>query len=178
MATMFTETDTPVDEPPDTVNNLGDYDPLYPGSTPDAPYGYFENGNPRKRRPKGMGGTRISGVSRSSNTAQAVAAAQMLARINGLVGISLNMFGMPMTAAMLADANKNFEAMATEALMSDPALCKKILSAGQSSGKAGLTMAYIVMGVSIAPGITAEYKMKRRAAETVEGEAYETEPES
>lgn len=33
----------------------------YPDATPEAPYGYFPDGRPRKRRPRGTGKPRVSG---------------------------------------------------------------------------------------------------------------------
>jgi hypothetical protein len=48
--------------------------------------------------------------------------------------------------------------MAREALATDPALCKKILSAGATSGKAGLVMAYVMLGATVVPTMRSEYR--------------------
>jgi hypothetical protein len=104
-----------------------------------------------------------------ASNANAAAAAALLARVNNLVGVSLHMFGMVNTANALVEANEQFEVMAREALATDPVLCRKILSAGASSGKAGLTMAYIMLGAQMTPAALQEYKAKR--AETIEGES-------
>jgi len=163
------DADSPQDTPPPTS---GDYNPEYPGSTAEAPYGYKPDGTPYKRRPKGTGGASGSGTVKSpASDAQAKSAAYLLSRANVIVGISLAAFGMPMTTAALADANEDFEKMAYEALLTDPALCRKILSAGATSGKAGLVMAYASLGVSIMPAARDELRAKRLAKEA-ERESY------
>lgn len=153
--------DPPVFDPP----SGGDYDPEFPGSTPDAPYGFKPDGTPYKRRPNGAGsgsGKKAGGGKKTgSSDRSAQTAASLLARMNGLVGISLTVFGMPATAMSLAEANDQFETMAYEALRSDPELCRKILAAGATSGKAGLVMAYGMLGVSIAPAALTEIREKR-----------------
>lgn len=172
----FTATEIPKDVSPVTdPGNTGDYDPDYPGSTPDAPYGFKDNGEPYKRRPNAGGTRKTKSGGGSNNAANAHAAASMLARMNGFLGIGLASFGMPLSAAELAKANETFESMAYEALLSDPALCKKILSAGATSGKAGLILAYGMLTVSIAPAAMGELKDKR-ALRAAQEEYNEQEP--
>lgn len=139
-------------------------DPAYPDATEEAPFGYTKSGRIRKR-PIGS----ATRGSKSAAPANAHAAARMLAQINGLVGMSLTMFGMTMTAEALSEANGSFEDMARDALANDPALCRKIMSAGASSGKAQLGMAYLVMGASITPAVLMEIKAKREEANSDEG---------
>jgi hypothetical protein len=166
---MFVETDLPTDiEPDDTPpveTVIGSaYDPLYPGSTPDAPYGYKSDGSPYKRRPKGssngVSAPRTVGRMPASET-QAAAAAAVLARVNALIGMSLATFGFVETCSQLAEANPTFELMAKDALLTDPVLCRKILSAGTQSGKTQLYMAYGMLGASIAPACVSELRTKR-----------------
>lgn len=172
MSAMFTETAAPTDEAPPVADDQIDLDLItYPDATPEAPYGYTPTGRIRKR-PVGSRAGGAKGAGRGSMPAsrqQAETAAALLARANGLVGLSLAMFGMPLTATALADANNDFQNMATEALLADPSLCRKILSAGATSGKAGLVMAYAMLGVSVAPAMMGEIKDKR----VIEGEVVE-----
>lgn len=165
-ATIFTIDDAPMpqDSPPPTVSASGDYDPQYPGSTPEAPYGYKPDGTPYKRHHGGRG----KSVSKNTPATDKMArtAANLLARGNGLIGIGLMSFGLPLTAAAMAEANDTFEELAYQALLNDPELCKKILGAGAMSGKAGLILAYGSLGMSIAPAAMTEFKAKRRGAAT------------
>ena len=165
---VFTNVDIPNDETP-PLEGL-DYDPEFPGSTPDAPYGYKPDGTAYKRRPKGSG----KGSSGKASTprrmpatdAQAAAAAGMLAKLNALIGIGFAAAGLSDTAAAIHAGNDMFESMAKEALLTDPALCKKILGTGATSGKAGLVMAYSMLGVNIFPSAKAEFAAKRAERET------------
>lgn len=150
--------------PTDATSVTGDYDPEFPGSTEEAPYGYFPDGRIRKRRPKGHGKPSpvASGSRRSpASESQARTAAGLLARMNGLLAMSLGFSGLPTTAESIAESNAQFESMAYEALLTDPALCRKILSAGATSGKTGLIMAYGMLAVSIAPTAFVEIKERR-----------------
>jgi hypothetical protein len=85
----------------------------------------------------------------------------MLAQVNNLVCMSLAMAGLPQTGASLAESNGQFESMALEALRTDPALCKKILSAGATSGRTALFMAYGYLAMSAFPTARAEFKDAR-----------------
>lgn len=160
----------PDESPALAGNESGDFDPAYPGSTPDAPYGYFTDGpnagQPRKRRPKGTGAASKPGRRTTNAEASASAAANMLARMNSLIGLGIASFGMPLTASAILDANEQFEIMAREALSTDPALCKRILSGGMSSSKAGLIMAYGAVGVAMLPAAQSEIREKRLARQT------------
>lgn len=172
---QFSDSDIPTDEAPITAMPEGttSYDPEFPGSTPDAPYGYKADGTPRKRRPNGSGTaaapTKRSGGRGSESSARA--AAGMLAQINNLVGLSLMGFGFSMTGQALTDANERFETLAMEALKTDPALCKKIMSAGATSGRTALFMAYGYLGMNIIPAMRME--LAQRKAERGEDETYE-----
>lgn len=171
----FTEVDIPsdIDAPPPMSDPQGTtaFDPEFPGSTPEAPYGYKPDGTPYKRRPNG-GASKSAGTKKTGRANESVAktAASMLAQINNLVGLSLMAFGFPESASSIAEANNRFEVMATEALKTDPALCKKIMSAGAASGRTALFMAYGYMGMSIAPAMRNEI-IARRAEQ--EGDDYE-----
>jgi tetrahydromethanopterin S-methyltransferase subunit F len=89
---------------------------------------------------------------------QAEHAAALLASLNGLIGMAFMAAGMPESAATLAANNDKFQSMAQQALSTDPKLCAKILSTGATGGKAGLVMAYVMLGVSVGPSMKAEYR--------------------
>jgi hypothetical protein len=93
--------------------------------------------------------------------AQARAAASMLARLNMLFAMGLNTLGMNITSAQIVTANEEFENLAREALAADPKLARKIIGVGGSSGKAGLTMAYALMGATVAPAVMVDIKAKK-----------------
>lgn len=136
------------------------FDPRYPDSTPEAPFGYKADGTPYTRHHGGKG-SRGGNTSRGSMPAtakQAETAAALLARLNMLFGLALTVAGMPESAASLALNNDQFETMARQALETDPALCRRILSVGATSGKAGLIVAYTMLGVSTFPDMRREYR--------------------
>ncbi len=182
---MATPTFEKVDIPPDTappteppVPATGDYNPEYPGSTEEHPYGFKDDGTPYTRKPRGgpeptrlppswskskTPSTRTRGPMPASES-QARAAAALLAKGNSLIGLSLGFAGLPMTSAQLAEANEGFEEQAYEALLTDPALCRKILSGGAMSGKVALILAYGMLGASVAP--TAVMEVRKRREET------------
>lgn len=148
--------------PPLEEESTSDYDPAFPGSTKDAPYGFKPDGAPYKRRPN-KSGTRESGVKRTpASESAARAAAGLLAQLNTILVMVLGT-PMPQTAEQLEKGNKSFEEMAYQSLLSDPVLCRKILAAGKTSGTAGLVMAYAVLGLSVGPTAVEEYRSRRAA---------------
>lgn len=160
--------DTPKDSPPPSVE---DFDPEYPGSTPDAPYGFKPDGTPYKRRPgkRGSGGSGRGNMPASN--AQATQAAALLGRANLLMAMMLGFAGLPNTSAKIVESNGDFENMARDALLTDPALCRKILSAGGVSGKTGLAMAYVMLGGSVfstAKSEIREVRMRESEADDVD----------
>jgi hypothetical protein len=160
----------PRDETPvvSSESVTGDFDPDYPGSTSDAPYGFKDDGTPYRRRPRGTANkaSKSTGTRRSpASESQARTAAALLAKANNLMAISLMALGMPLTAMQLRQANEDFESMAYEALLTDPALCRKILSAGATSGKTALLLAYGMLGFSVVPSAMGELKERRAKAE-------------
>lgn len=164
----FRTVDLPQDEKP-AIDGVP-FDPRYPGSTADAPYGFKPNGEPYKRHHSGNGGSKGGKSVRNmpASDVQARSAAGVLATANKLLGMALLPI-LPATAVAIVDGNEQFEEMAFQALLSDPALCKKILSAGTSSGKAQLFMAYGAFGMSVAPTALAEVKAKRAERDESDG---------
>lgn len=160
--------------PTTTGTNPDWYDQDYPYSTEEHPYGFFpledgtpDFGRPRKRRPKGSGGGGTKSSTSAKPSGNARQAARLLAQMNMFVGMGIMSFGFIQTAEQLKAANAGFEEMAYDALVNDPALCKKILSAGASSGKSQLVMAYAMLGVAIVPVAMTEAKSIRG---TIEGD--------
>lgn len=155
-------------------------DPDFPYSTPEAPYGYFtisskddspDYTRPRKRRPQGRGSR--SGVERGNYPASeksARTAAKLLAQMNLFVGMGISAFGLRLTARELVKANDQFEEMAYNALLSDPKLCQKILSAGAQSGKTQLMFAYVALGGSLAPMAWSEMRASRAERDAAEND--------
>ncbi len=151
--------DIPVQDETPELDGIG-YAPEFPDATPEAPYGYFPDGRIRKRKPK-TGATGKPAHRMPASDALASQAAGVLATLNNLLGLSLNMLGMPMTAKDLVNANEAFEKQAFEALRTDPALCRKILGAGATGGKVGLLMAYGMLGMAVVPAARTEYRAAR-----------------
>ena len=88
-------------------------------------------------------------------------AASMLGQLNGLIGMGLAMYGLNMTAASIERANEQFVESATQALINDPKLARKIVGLGATTGKASLAVAYGMLGAAIAPAAVVELKMKK-----------------
>lgn len=166
--TTIPRDDTPSPEP----DNAGPFDPRYPDSTPEAPYGYKPDGTPYKRHHGGRsGGTASSGRGAPAKARDAESAAWLLSRMNSFIGLALTVAGMPESAATLAANNEDFRRQAEDALLTDPVLCRKILSAGATSGKAGLAMAYVMLGVSTFPDMKREYRQNH--PKEIEGAEYD-----
>jgi hypothetical protein len=177
----------PQDEAPDFTPTVADpsdssdprnwYNPDYPYSSEEHPYGYFTGSDgspdfdrPRKRRPHGARKDAGTGVTKGypATEKQARAAAKLLAQMNLFIGMGLYAAGLHQTAQELKTANEQFEEMAFNALLADPKLCSKILSAGATSGKAQLTMAYLALGGSLAPLAWQEIKSVQASRTTEE----------
>lgn len=163
------EGDVPTDETPTQSQDAstsgasadGDnwFNPDFPYSSEEHPYGYFPDGQggwdfdkPRKNKPRGYGG-KGSGVSKGHPASEKSArtAAKLLAQMNLFIGMGISAFGLRMTAQEIVAANDQFEEMAYNALLSDPKLCAKILSAGMSSGRSQLMFAYLALAGALTP---------------------------
>lgn len=165
--------DLPPDEVPPLETPTGDFNAEFPGSTPEAPYGFKPDGTAYKRRPNGKGGGgksgQESGKVSTRNEGNARAAASLLARLNLMVVMALHTGNLPKTADAISENNRTFEEMAYNSLVNDPALCRKILGAGAASGKTGLIMAYAFLGVSAVPAIRIEIQERKEARENEQG---------
>lgn len=157
-------TDAPDDATPQVETPTGDYDPRYPGSTEDAPYGYKPDGTPYKRH-HGAGKREKTGLPSTRNEGNARAAASLLARLNLMAVMALQTSNLPKTAEAISENNAMFEQMAYQSLVNDPALCRKILGAGAASGKTGLIMAYAFLGISAVPAVRIEIQERKALAD-------------
>lgn len=130
----------------------------------------------RGPRPKYCDDHKKNGPRKSSSArmpasdAMAEQAASMLGLANRLLGMGLLTLGFPVTATAIGDNNGQFEIMAKQALLTDPKLCKKILSAGGTSASVGLALAYAGLGASVGPALMGEVREKRAAKALEEGE--------
>lgn len=93
----------------------------------------------------------------------AVQAAKTLASINGVMAMSLGAFGLFETMGAIFERNEDFEKAAYAALVTDPNLCRQIVRVGETSAKLSLGMAYLSMGMGVAPIAAQEYKRKKEA---------------
>lgn len=180
----------PPDEKPDVETSPSDpsnrddprnwFDADYPYSTSEHPYGFFpvsakdsspDYGRPRKKRPHNRSGSRAVGTSFPASEKSARTAAKLLAQMNLFIGMGISAFGLQLTAQELVTANEQFEEMAFNALLSDPKLCSKILSAGAKSGQTQLMFAYVALAGSLAPMAMSEVRGIRNQRATEEGYA-------
>lgn len=100
-----------------------------------------------------------------SNTA--AQAAKALVGINNMLAMMALAVGFRETGMQIMSVQEDFESQAYQALLADPKFAASLLSAGQISGKAMLGMAYLSMGLGIAPTFSNELrimKAKREAA--------------
>lgn len=109
--------------------------------------------------------TPASGTKRDNAIARE--AADVLAQINGLIGIGLLVapapYKFPATAAKLDEVAPKFDAEVYKALQASPTLARSIARAGGVSGAAGLIIAYGMLGASLAPIALMEWQANRAA---------------
>ncbi len=104
-----------------------------------------------------------SGKRATPNDKLAREATEALVQINRLTGLGSRILGLPTTAEMIAFCEESFREQAYAALLTDPDLCRQILSAGQISAKFSLAIAYAMMGAQVVPVAVMEIKAKREA---------------
>ena len=97
----------------------------------------------------------------AANKALAEKAADVLAQYNDLAAFGMLTFGMPKTGSAIAGKNATFREQAATALATDPALCRSILSAGQTSARGALMVAYGMFATAVGMVAYAEIKEKR-----------------
>ena len=104
-----------------------------------------------------------TGTKKNSNAQLAAQAADALVSVNSLVVMGLMFAQFGDTASEISKREDAFREQAYQALLTDPALCKSILRAGQTSGKISLLIAYGMLGASVAPTAMVEVNEKRDA---------------
>lgn len=108
---------------------------------------------------------RKSGTASAANIKLAEAAADVLAQFNDIAATVIFMGGMPVTSSRLADKNPVFRAQCMQALSTDPALCRSILSAGNAGARGSLAFAYGILLAALLPTAYSELREKRRQSE-------------
>ena len=104
-------------------------------------------------------GTRLTGNANNLATQ----AAKTLVQINQFVGLAVSAMGFFKSGGTLIAYQETFEAQAYAALITDPELCKSIVSVGSASAKVSLFLAYGGMGLAVAPVVASEYRAKKEA---------------
>lgn len=103
------------------------------------------------------------GKPNATNLRLAEQAADVLRQYNDMLAGGLYVGGMRETASDLAAKNDAFRDQVCRALVTDPALCRSIINAGQKSARGSLIFAYLVLGFGIAPTAVTEFKARREA---------------
>lgn len=114
---------------------------------------------------KRSGAKTVSTGSKSGNEKLALQATEALVQINTLTGLGTRLMGLSTTSETIMFCEDTFREQAYAALLTDPALCKQILSAGQVSAKFSLAIAYAMLGAQVVPVAVLELKQKRQAKE-------------
>ena len=167
-ALTFTETDPLDDLPMDTVPVTVEVD--HPCDKCGRETGWSGRGRRKKlcdacKPPRASTSTpRVSG--NASNIA--AQAAKTLVGINNMIAVGALALGLKDTYQQIIAVQADFETQAYQALLMDPKFAASLMSAGQISGKAMLGMAYVSMGVGVAPVAMAELKAKKAARESEE----------
>jgi len=110
------------------------------------------------------GGVRISGNAQTL----AAQAAKTLANVNSMIAMGLGGFGFFRSMQALMEQNESFEQAAYAALLTDTKMCQTIVSVGTVSAKASLGMAYLSLGMGLAPVIAEEIREKKERAALAE----------
>lgn len=97
------------------------------------------------------------------NADLAAQATNSLSAINGVMAMVAGAMGFHRTMKAMFEVNEDFEKTAYKALVTDPKLCAQILRVGEASARFGLGMAYLGMGMGIAPTLADEYREKKAA---------------
>lgn len=104
-------------------------------------------------------------VGKVGNETLASQATEVLLQVNGFAALGAISFGYGMTASAIAEREQTFKDQIYQALLPDPRLCASILRAQGAGGIMSLIIAYVMLGVSIAPVAMMEYKAKKAAGE-------------
>jgi hypothetical protein len=153
----------PDDEfPTDSVPDLSDVEyPCQVCGKESGPYGG------RGRKPKFCAPATLA--------AQATA---VLVQVNGMIALGCMGMSMFKTSHAIAEANPTFEEQAYQALLTDTELCRMILKSGAMSAKMSLGLAYVGMGMAVAPAAIMEIQEKRETRRVKMEQAQDDESRS
>jgi hypothetical protein len=112
----------------------------------------------KKKRSAGPS-VRVTGKSAE----MAAQAAEVLTSINAALAVGLGGFGFIRSMTAIFERNEDFKKTAYSALVTDPNLCRQILAVGEKSAKMTLGLAYVSLGMGIAPTLAEEYRDKKAA---------------
>lgn len=164
MTLTFSETEAPTEEF-DTVPPVIDIEyPCKKCGREAGPYGgrgpkptYCRDCKPaRKSAGPSM---RVTGKSHEL----AAQATETLASINNAVAMLAGGTGFLETMKHMLEKNDDFRRMAYSALVTDPNLCRQILSVGEKSAKMSLGLAYFSYGMGTMSVMMSEYKERKEA---------------
>lgn len=105
--------------------------------------------------------TRRNSIPAGSNDKLAAMATDVLCQVNGIFAMGAAFMTLFRTAGAVNDRDEVFRVQTYEALKTDVALCKKIVSAGSKSAIFSLIVAYGMLAASVAPVALEELKEKR-----------------
>lgn len=108
---------------------------------------------------------------KGTNAGLAAQATEALVQINNMAAVGLMVMSYPETAGAISDRETTFREQTYNALLTDPGLCRTILRAGTTSGKAALAIAYGMFFTSLAPVAVMEFKERRAANSDSENES-------
>ena len=121
----------------------------------------------RGRKPKYCDEHKKSGArknvrsSSAKNERLAAQATDALMQINGIGAMSCMLLGMPLTAGAITSAEEGLREQVHAALITDPDLAAKILSAGTHSAKVSLVIAYGMFAAAVVPVAVMEGKTRK-----------------
>jgi hypothetical protein len=171
----------PDDEfPTDSVPDLSDVEyPCQVCGKESGPYGG------RGRKPKFCSEHKKTSKATTGNRkvtgAPATLAAQataVLVQVNGMIALGCMGMSMFKTSHAIAEANPTFEEQAYQALLTDTELCRMILKSGAMSAKMSLGLAYVGMGMAVAPAAIMEIQEKRETRRVKMEQAQDDESRS
>lgn len=159
---VLTDTAPPLDGPEYTCEVCG------------KPLTYSGRGRKPKRCDEHKrGASRTTRVSTTGkNATLASQATDALVNINSLAAFGVGIVGYADTADAINDRQEAFRTQVYQALLSDPELCRSILTSGAQAGRVSLIVAYAMLAVGVFPTmrmehvtLSAERKARREAVE-------------
>jgi hypothetical protein len=96
---------------------------------------------------------------KTGNERLAATATEKLVALNNALAVTLFTLRMPGTALGISAAEEDFRTATYEALLTDPELCRTIISMGKASGKLGLLIAYAALFYGVVPTAVAEFRV-------------------